>query len=72
MEIINCHDALSAIVSLVKAYAEMNGAFASATVALLLKPFTSTNLANILMAMGAAVLLWRKKSWIFSGLLHKN
>lgn len=70
MEIFIIHDLVNAARIGIKSYIEVNGIFAAAILDVVLKPFINPTTANLVAAMGAGVILWRKKSWFFNGLLQ--
>lgn len=64
------HDLLQTTIMSLKSYIEMNGVFAAAIVDVALKPLSDPTVANLVPALGAGIMLWRKKRWIFSGLFQ--
>lgn len=71
MEIITSHDIVLAASIAAKTYIQLNHMLAVTVVDLLFKPFHDFNITTVVSALGAAVILWRKKGWLVSGLVDR-
>lgn len=70
MEIFTVHDVIQMLLTMSKTYLEFGGAIAVTLVHNAMLPLHQFDITTVLGSVGAITILWRKKSWILSGLSH--